>query len=64
VKDVCQRYGLDFRYECHGNRSSAEHVFCDIRYRTLLFSNCFSNAERETANDWLEAFALAWTQLI
>ncbi|SEN34021.1 hypothetical protein SAMN05216388_10031, partial [Halorientalis persicus] len=27
-------------------------------------SNCFSNAERETADDWLQSFAFAWNQLI
>jgi putative transposase len=63
-EDGCQRHGLDFRYERHGNRSSVERVFPDIKRRTFPFSNCFSNAERETANDWLEGFAFAWNQLI
>ncbi|SNR64446.1 hypothetical protein SAMN06264855_1437, partial [Halorubrum vacuolatum] len=28
------------------------------------FSNCFSNAEADTADDWLRSFAFAWNQLI
>jgi len=64
LKDACQRHGLDFRYERHGNRNSVERVFREVKRRTSSFSNCFSNAERETADDWIEAFAFAWNQLI
>jgi len=64
LKDACQRHGLDFRYERHGNRNNVERVFREVKRRTSSFSNCFSNAERETANDWIEAFAFAWNQLI
>ncbi|PSQ10013.1 IS6 family transposase, partial [Halobacteriales archaeon QS_5_70_15] len=28
------------------------------------FSNCFSHARKETADEWLRAFAFAWNQLI
>ncbi len=27
LKDACQRHGLDFRYERHGNRNSVKRVF-------------------------------------
>ncbi|SEO13467.1 Transposase (or an inactivated derivative) [Halorientalis persicus] len=64
LKDACQRHGLDFRYEPHGNRNSVERVFREVKRRTSSFSNCFSNAERETADDWLQSFAFAWNQLI
>ena len=64
LKDACQRHGLDFRYEKHGNRNSVERVFREIKRRTVCFSNCFSNAEAETANDWLRSFSFAWNQLI
>ncbi len=64
LKDACQRHGLDFRYERHGNRNSVERVFREVKRRTSSFSNCFSNAERETADDWLQSFAFAWNQLI
>ena len=56
---ACSRHGLDFRYERHGNRNSVEHVFREAKRRTSSFSNCFSNAERKTADDWIEAFAFA-----
>jgi len=64
LKDACRRHGLDFRYEKHGNRNSVERVFREIKRRTTSFSNCFSNAEADTADNWLRSFAFAWNQLI
>ncbi|EMA19728.1 IS6-like element ISH15 family transposase [Haloarcula marismortui] len=60
----CQRHGFDFRYEKHGNRNAVERVFREIKRRTICFSNCFSNAEAETADDWIRSFSFAWNQLI
>jgi len=64
LKDACCRHGLNFRYEKHGNRNSVERVFREIKRRTTSFSNCFSNAEADTADNWLQSFAFAWNQLI
>jgi len=64
LKDACQRHGLDFRYEKHGNRNSVERVFRELKRRTTSFSNCFSNANAETADNWLRSFSFAWNQLI
>ncbi len=64
LKDACHRHGLDFRYEKHGNRNSVERIFREIKRRTLSFSNCFSHAKADTADDWLRSFAFAWNQLI
>ena len=64
LKDACRRHGLNFRYEKHGNRNSVERVFREIKRRTTNFSNCFSNAEADTADNWLRSFAFAWNQLI
>ena len=64
LQDACNRHGLRFRYERHGNRNSVERVFREVKRRTSSFSNCFSNATAETANDWLRSFAFAWNQLI
>ena len=64
LKDACHRHGLDFRYEKHGNRNSVERVFREVKRRTICFSNCFSNAEADTAENWLRSFAFAWNQLI
>ncbi|ELY68459.1 hypothetical protein C489_07150 [Natrinema versiforme JCM 10478] len=61
---ACQRHDLDFRYERHGNRNSVERVFREIKRRTSSFSNSFSNAYAETADEWLRSFAFAWNQLI
>ncbi|ELZ43334.1 IS240-type transposase (ISH102) [Halorubrum coriense DSM 10284] len=61
---ACEKHGLDFRYERHGNRNNVERVFREVKRRTTCFSNCFSNAEAETADEWLRSFAFAWNQLI
>ncbi|WP_408960699.1 IS6 family transposase [Natrinema sp. 74] len=57
---ACQRHGLYFRYERHGNRNSVEHIFREIKRRISYFSNCFSNAHAETADQWLRSFAFVW----
>ncbi len=64
LQDACKRHGFDFRYEKHGIRNSIERVFREIRRRTFCFSNCFSNAEAETADEWIRSFSFAWNQLI
>ncbi|MDL0121110.1 IS6 family transposase [Halobacterium salinarum] len=64
LKDACTRHGLRFRYEKHENRNSVERVFREIKRRTSSFSNCFSNADADTADDWLRSFSFAWNQLI
>ena len=64
LQDACQRHGFDFRYEKHGNRNAVERVFREIKRRTICFSNCFSNAEAETADEWIRSFSFAWNQLI
>jgi len=48
----------------HGNRNSVERVFRELKRRTSQFSNCFSHAEAETVENWLQAFAFTWNQLI
>ena len=64
LQAACQRHGYDFRYEKHGNRNAVERIFREIKRRTICFSNCFSNANAETADDWLRSFSFAWNQLI
>jgi transposase-like protein len=64
LQRACDKHGLDFRYERHGNRNSVERVFREVKRRTTSFSNCFSNAEAQTANEWLRSLSFAWNQLI
>ncbi|QLH76642.1 IS6 family transposase [Halosimplex rubrum] len=64
LQTACHRHGFDFRYEKHGNRNAVERVFREIKRRTVRFSSCFSNADAETADDWLKSFSFAWNQLI
>ncbi|WP_440767224.1 IS6 family transposase [Natronorubrum sp. DTA7] len=58
LQTALRRSGLRFRYEKHGNRSSVERVFREIKRRTSSFSNCFSHAQPSTAESWLQAFAV------
>ena len=64
LQAACHRVGYDFRYEKHGNRNAVERVFRKIKRRTICFSNCFSNASAETADDWISSLSFAWNQLI
>jgi len=64
LQAALDRHGLRFQYERHGNRNSVERVFREVKRRTNQFSNCFSHAEAETVENWLQAFAFAWNQLI
>jgi len=64
LKDACRRHGLDCRYKEYGNRNSVERVFREITRRTTSFSNCFKNAEADTADGWLRSVAFAWSQRI
>jgi len=50
--------GYRFQVLAHGNRNAIERVFWEIERRTSSFANSFSHVELETAQDWLEAFAV------
>jgi len=64
LQRICEKQGLDFRPERRENQNSAERVVYKIKIRNICFPNCFSNAEAETADEWLRSFAFAWNQLI
>jgi len=64
LEAACSRHGVSFRYERHGRRNSVERVFREVKRRTVCFSNCFSHADPDTADDWLKSFSFAWNQLI
>jgi transposase-like protein len=64
LQAACHRRGLRFQHVTHGNRNAVERVFREVKRRTNQFSNCFSHAEADTAENWLQAFAFAWNQLI
>ncbi|WP_081641548.1 IS6 family transposase [Halarchaeum acidiphilum] len=57
------REGLRFQTVRHGNRNAVEHLFREIKRRTSLFSNIFSHVDPETAETWLQAFAVWWNSL-
>ena len=50
--------GYRFRVIRHGNRNAIERVFWEIERRTSSFANSFSHVALETAQNWLEAFAV------
>jgi putative transposase len=62
LKDACQRHGLDFRYEKHGNRNSVERIIREVNRRTSSFSNMFSHASPSAAESWLQTFAVWWNR--
>jgi len=64
LHDACRYYSLRFRIAKQGNRNSVERVFREVKRRTQAFSNSFSNAHIQTADDWLKSFAFAWNMLI
>ena len=47
-----------FRIISHGNRNAIERVFWEVERRTSSFANSFSHVALETAEEWLEAFAV------
>lgn len=64
LQAACHRHRFRFQHETHGNRNSVERVFREVKRRTNQFSNCFSHATADTVENWLQAFAFAWNQLI
>ncbi|WP_134672528.1 IS6 family transposase [Halorussus marinus] len=50
--------GYRFQVVSHGNRNAIERVFWEIERRTSSFANIFSHVTLETAQSWLEAFAV------
>jgi transposase-like protein len=64
LQAACHRLGLRFQHVTHGNRNAVERVFREVKRRTNQFSNTFSHVEPSTAENWLQAFAFAWNQLI
>ena len=64
LHQACRYHSLRFRVTKHGNRNSAERVFRELKRRTKAFSNSFSNAHLQTADDWLKSYTFAWNTLI
>ena len=50
--------GYRFQVIPHGNRNAIERVFWEVERRTSSFANSFSHVTLETAESWLEAFAV------
>ncbi len=62
LASALDRLGLRFQTIRHGNRNSVERVFREVKRRTSLFSNTFSNASLTAAESWLQTFAVWWNQ--
>ena len=56
--------GMHFRHETFGERNPVERVFQKIKRRTNQFYNTFSQSSAESAENWLQALAWFWNQLI
>ena len=55
---VLEEDGYRFQVMSTGNRTAIERVFWEIERRTSSFANSFSHVTLETAQSWLEAFAV------
>jgi len=55
---VLDEDGYRFQVISNGNRNAIERVFCEIERRTSSFANSFSHVDAETAQSWLNAFAV------
>jgi len=64
LQAACHHLGLRFRHVTHGNRNSVERVFKELKRRTEAFATHFRHAQPDTAEAWLQAFAVCWNQLI
>jgi len=62
LKTSLDRHGLDCRYERHANRNAVERIFREVKRRTFLFSNTFSNVEPTTTESWLQTLAVWWNR--
>jgi putative transposase len=58
LQTALARAGLRFQIERNGNRNAIERIFREFKRRTSSFSNCFSHVQPETAENWLQAFAV------
>ena len=58
LKGAVSRLGLRFQVCRHGNRNRIERVFREVERRTSSFATTFRNALLETAEAWLQAFAV------
>ena len=58
LQTALTRLGLRFQVCRTGNRNSVERVFREVKRRTSSFANAFRNATLETAESWLQAFAV------
>ncbi|WP_251329719.1 IS6 family transposase [Haloplanus pelagicus] len=61
---ACHRLGLRFQHVTRGNRYAVERIFRESKRQKHQFSNVFSHVDPSTAENWLQAFAFAWNQLI
>lgn len=56
--------GRHFRLETQGDRNPVEYVFQDVRCRDNHSTNMFNNADQETVESCLLAYAWPWNQVI
>jgi transposase-like protein len=64
LQAACHRHSPQFQHVTHGNRNAIERVFKELKRRTEAFANHFRHAHPETAETWLQAFAVCFNQLI
>ena len=56
MRDILREHGVELRLGLTNKD--------DVKRRTSLFLNYFSDTQAETADEWLRKFAFAWNHLI
>ena len=64
LQAACHRQSLRFQHVTRGNRNAVERVFKELKRRTEAFATHFRHADPNTAETWLQAFAVCFNQLI
>jgi len=58
LMNVLDEDGYRFQMMSHGNRNAIERIFWEIERRTSSFAASFNHVEPQTAQSWLQAFAV------
>ncbi|QCC49377.1 IS6 family transposase [Halobellus limi] len=64
LQAACHRHSLRFQHVTHGNRNAVERVFKERKRRIEPFANHFKHVDLNTAETWLQAFAVCFNQLL
>lgn len=62
LQAACHHHSLRFQHVTHENRNAVERVFKKLKRRTEAFANHFRHTDPNTAETWLQAYAVCFNQ--